>query len=178
MVGTYTACVTFSCSMVCRQSVASKRGTKTWHPPQAVTPKVALPSARWNIGRGMEVGHVLVVVHAGDDVHRVPHQVVVAEHHALGLARRAAGVEQAGQRVTTGARISDCRCRRELLVGPDARRRRIVVKVEHRLDRRHLAVERIGMRLPWRRRRTARAPRNLRGRTGSPALPAGCSPAP
>ena len=96
---------------------------------------------------GMYPGHGVVEVEACDRVHRVPHQVVVAEHHAPGLAGRAAGVEQGGERVTPGAGVGDRRCRYELLVGPHARRWRIVVEVEHHLDCRQLPGQRNGMRL-------------------------------
>ena len=65
-------------------------------------------------------------------LHRVPHEVVVAQHDALGLAGRAAGVEEAGQRVAAGAGVLE---RRALRTRSSSRRRPavgiVVVEIEH-----------------------------------------------
>ena len=174
MVGTNCACVTFS------------RGDGLQHLDrlEARHEGVAAADQRDAEGRGavgemehragMDVGGVGVEAHAGDRVHRVHHEVGVGQHHALGPAGRAAGVEQAGEVVVGRADILGRLVGGEVLVVQHAVGRGDVVEPDHLAHARHPAVERgqvVRHRAVDEQRHGAGV---LRGCTRSRAPPAGC----
>ena len=79
-------------------------------------------------------------IHQG--VHRIHEEIGVAQHHALGAARGAAGIEQRRQILPAAARIRRRRAAGdERLIGQRARRRRIAAPGDHGLQARHLGQE-------------------------------------
>ncbi len=61
-------------------------------------------------GAGVDIGGFAVEMDAGDGVHRVPDEIVVAQHHAFGFAGGASGVEKPRESVAAGADVLASGC--------------------------------------------------------------------
>ena len=122
-------------SIAARTASASKRGSTTWPAPTQVHAKRLAVPAAWNIGQTCRKRSPCAVAGREQVVAGVGEQVAVAQHHALGEARRPAGVADRRERVGLDAlRRAGC-ARHELLVreavAGDRRR-----SIEHELAQR------------------------------------------
>ena len=97
----------------------------------------------------------------GEHVARIAHQIAVAEHHALGAAGRAAGVEDAGEIVAAAPRVGHRRGARRSVLVVGARRGpvgRSVVGIDQRQSGSPLQP----MSRRWRRKPCRRPERSAR----------------